>query len=117
PPATRGLAAARARRAAGERFEAAAHAAAAHDLASARLDVDVADVARRALRAAVNPPVDDDACADPGADLDEDEVVDAATASSGELAERHHVDVVVDPDRGAAGGEAPAHVVAVPAGH
>ena len=61
--------------------------------------------------------VDDDARADPGADLDEDEVLDAAAAARRELAERHHVHVVVEPDGHAASGEPRAHVIPVPAGH
>ena len=75
------------------------------------------DVAGRALRAAVDPAVDHDPGADPRADLDEDEVVDAAPAAGGQLAERHHVDVVVHPDGDAAVGEALPHGVAVPTRH
>ena len=101
---------------AGERLQAAAHPAAAGHL-PVGLDVDVPDVARRSLRAAVDATVDDDAGADPAADLDEDEVVDAATAAGRELAERHHVDVVVDPDGDVALREVLPHGVAVPAGH
>ena len=113
----RRLAVAGERRASREGFEAAAHAAAADHLAVAGRHVDVTDVARRALGAAMDSSVDDDARADPGADLDEDEVLDAAAAARRELAERHHVHVVVEPHGHAAPGEPRAHVVPVPPRH
>ena len=53
------------------------------------------------LDAAVDLAVDDDAAADAGADLDEEEVVDRAGEPGVQLAERHDVDVVVDEDRAA----------------
>ena len=51
-------------------------------------------------------PLHDDPGADAGADLDEDEVLAAAAEAGGELAERHHVHVVVDPHRHAEAREA-----------
>ena len=78
---------------------------------------DVAEVAGRALRAAVELAAADDARADAGGDLDEDEVVDVRV-DRGVLAERHDVDVVVDEDRAAERGrDVGRDVVAVPAGH
>ena len=58
----------------------------------------MADVARRALRAAVDQPPADDPAADAGADLDEQQVVGVAPVRP-VLAERHDVDVVVDQHR------------------
>ncbi len=65
----------------------------------------------------MDPSVHDDARADPGADLDEHEVLDAAAATGGQLTKRHHVHVVVEPHGHTAAGEPLAHVVPVPAGH
>ena len=80
-------------------------------------DADVADVAGGALGAAVDAAVDDDPAADPGGDLDEQQVVDLAPVGP-VLAEGHDVDVVVDQHRDAvAVGEALGDRVAVPAGH
>ncbi len=62
------------------------------------VDADVADVAGRAGGAAVHLAVADDAAADAGADLDDEEVGQRALQAP-ELAERHQVDVVVDEDR------------------
>ena len=81
-------------------------------------DLDVPDVAGRPLRAAVEPPVRDDPGADAGADLDDDDVVVAGGDARPPLAEREHVDVVVDPDRRVVAVREPlADRVAVPAGH
>ena len=67
-------------------------------------DLDVADVAGAALRAAVEPAVRDDAGADAGPDLDDDDVVVAGRDARSPLPEGQDVDVVVDPDRGAGSG-------------
>ena len=85
------------RPAAGQRLEAADVAAAADD---GRIvgDLDVADVAGAALGAAMEAAVRDDPRADPGPDLDDDDVVVAGRDAGAPLAEREHVDVVVDPD-------------------
>ena len=103
------------RAAAGHGLEAAPVAAAA-DLEVAR-HVDVADVARRALGAAVDPALGDDPAADAGADLDEEQVVVGAPGLV-VLAQRHDVDVVVDERRRAeVVSEPTADAIAVPAGH
>src|SRR5690606_32648263 len=100
----------------GECLEAAAVAARARHLGSAG-DVDVAEVAGGALGAALQEAAGDDACADAGGDLHEDEVVDVGPGVLA-LAEGHDVDVVVDEHgRVEAGGESPRHVVVVPARH
>jgi hypothetical protein len=62
------------------------------------VDADVADVAGRAVGAAVHLAVADDAAADAGADLD-DEEVGQRTLQPPQLAQRHQVDVVVDEHR------------------
>ena len=81
-------------------------------------DLDVADVAGATLRAAVDPPVRDDAGADAGADLDDHDVVVADGDAGPPLAKGEEVHVVVDPDRRAVSiGEPLAHGVAVPARH
>ena len=78
---------------------------------------DVPDVARGPVGAAMDPPVDDDAAADAGPDLDEQEVRDRAPVGP-VFAEAHDVDVVVDEHRDAVPvGESLRHRVAVPAGH
>ena len=63
------------------------------------VDLDVADVAGTALRAAMEPAVGDDPGADAGPDLDDDDVVVADGDAGAPLPERQDVDVVVDPDR------------------
>ena len=104
------------RRAGGQRLEAPAVAALARHVGTAR-DVDVADVARRALGAALQVPARDDAGADAGRDLHEHQVVDVGPGEL-PLAERHDVDVVVDQHRHVEAVAEPAgHVEAVPAGH
>src|SRR5688572_19219254 len=103
--------------AAGDRLQAAdVPAAADHVLVVA--DDDVADVARRAVRAAVDLAPGDDAAADAGADLDVEEVRDVAPVGP-VLAEGHDVDVVVDEDRqrAEAVGEPARDGEPVPAGH
>ena len=82
---------------AGQGLEAADVAAVADHLVVAG-DPDVADVARRALRAAMDVPAGDDAAADPGADLDHQEVLGVGQGRQ-VLAEGHDVDVVVDQHR------------------
>ena len=62
-------------------------------------DLDVADVAGAALRAAMEPAVGDDPGPDAGPDLDDDHVVVAGRDPRPPLAEGQDVDVVVDPDR------------------
>ena len=84
------------RRPAGDGLEAADVAAAAHGVDVVG-DLDVAEVAGRALGAAAQLAVADDPAADAGGDLDEQQVVDVREPD-GVLAERHHVDVVVDDD-------------------
>jgi hypothetical protein len=77
----------------------------------------VADVAGRALRAAVDRALGDDPAADAGADLDEQEVALRAPVRP-VLADGHDVHVVVDEDRHVeAPREAAGDRVAVPAGH
>ena len=78
---------------------------------------DVAEVACRAHGSAVQAPAADDAGADAGRDLDEEEVLDVGVGD-GVLAERHDVDVVVD-EHGHVedAGHVSRHVVAVPPGH
>ena len=96
-------------------LEAAAVAAAADLLVAG--NVDVADVAGRALRAAVDPAIGDDPAADAGRDLDEQQVVVGAPGLP-VLAQRHDVHVVVDERRRPeVVGQPVAHAVAVPAGH
>ena len=103
------------RAAAGHGLQAAAVAAAA-DLEVAG-HVDVADVARRALGAAVDPALGDDPAADAGADLDEEQVVVGAPGLV-VLAQRHDVHVVVDERRRAeVVSEPTTDAIAVPAGH
>ena len=63
-----------------------------------QVDADVADVAGGAGRAAIHLAMADDAAADAGADLDDQEVRQR-TLQAPELAQRHQVDVVVDEDR------------------
>ena len=76
------------------------------------------DVAGGALRAAVQPPVRDEAGPDAGTDLDVEHVALAAAEARPQLPERHDVHVVVDPGgHGVAGGEPVAHRVRVPARH
>ena len=65
------------------------------------LEADVPDVAGAPVGAAVEVPVDDDAAADAGADLDEQEVRGRAGDAGVLLAQRHHVDVVVEQHRAA----------------
>ena len=75
------------------------------------------EVARRALRAALQRAVHDQAGTDAGTDLDEQHVrhVGPGTAM---LAERHQVGVLVDDDRArVVGSEEVGHAVAVPTGH
>jgi hypothetical protein len=78
----------------------------------------VAEVAGRSAGAATQGAVTDDPAADARRHLDEHQVVDRREAQEA-LAERHHVDVVVDDDVDAAQhrAHAAAHVEAVPAGH
>ena len=103
------------RAAAGHRLQAAAVAAAADLLVAGH--VDVADVARRALGAAVDPAVGDDPAADAGPDLDEQQMVVGAPGLP-VLAQRHDVHVVVDERRCAeAIRQSVADPVAVPPGH
>ena len=66
-----------------------------------------------ALRAPVQAALDDDPGADARADLDEDDVLVLARDARAQLAERHHVHVVVDPDGDVVVGEALAHRMAV----
>ena len=80
-----------------DRLQAADVAASADHVGAVRRP-DVADVAGRAAGAAVDVPVGDDAAADPGADLDEQQVVGRAPVDP-VLAAGHDVDVVVDEDR------------------
>ena len=76
------------------------------------------DVSGAALHPALDRAVRDDARADTGADLDEDEIIDSAGTSFRSLAEGHDVDVVVDLNRHTeAIGKPLAHGVGVPAGH
>lgn len=76
------------------------------------------DVARAARRPAVDAPADDDAAADAGADLDAEEVGDAAGDTGVLLPQRHEVHVVVDEDRAAEFlAERLPYREAVPAGH
>ena len=82
------------RGAGGERLEASAVAARARHVGAAR-DVDVADVAGGALGAALQESARDDAGADAGRHLHEDQVVDVGPGVLA-LAERHDVHVVVD---------------------
>ena len=104
------------RAAAGDGFEAADVAAAADDVVVAG-EADVADVARRALGAAVDAAAGDDAAADAGADLHVEQVLDVAPVRP-VLAERHDVHVVVDEDgRVVVRGEPVRDREAVPAGH
>src|SRR4051812_10105825 len=104
------------RAAAGDGFQAARVAAAADDVVVPG-DPDVADVAGGALGAAVDVAVGDDAAADAGADLDEEQVLDVAPVRP-VLAEGHDIDVVVDEyGRVVVGGEPAWDRVAVPAGH
>ena len=84
------------RRPAGHRLEAADVAAAAHGVDVVG-HLDVAEVAGGALGAATQRAVADDAAADAGGDLDEQQVVDVAEPDE-VLAEGHDVDVVVDDD-------------------
>ena len=58
----------------------------------------MAEIAGRALRAAIEPAVGDDAGADAGGDLDEQQMPDVPPALV-ELAQRHQIDVVVDEHR------------------
>ena len=62
-------------------------------------DLDVADVAGRSLGAAVQLAVGDQPGADARPDLHEDDIGVAGGDAGPPLAERHDVDVVVDPDR------------------
>src|SRR6478735_6975855 len=97
---------------AGHGLHAAALAAAAHDVVEL-WDADVADVARAALRAALDEAVEDRPEADARARLDDHDRL----AGPG-LAERDHVDVVVDQHGGAeALGERVRDGEVVPAGH
>ena len=81
-------------------------------------DLDVSDVARRALRAPVDSTVRDDPSTDAGADLDDDRAVVAHGDAGPPLAEGEDVDVVVDPDRGTVSvGQPLSDRVAVPTGH
>ena len=92
--------------------------AAPADLVRLLGDPHVPDVARRALSAAMQVAVRDESCADSGADLDEDRVLDVKGDATPQLAQGEHVHVVVDPGRcPESGREAHAHGVAVPAGH
>ena len=103
-------------RPAGDRLEAAEVAAGAEDVAAVGCG-DVAEVAGRALGAPVQLAAADDARADAGGHLDEDEVLDVGVDGR-VLAERHDVDVVVHqdgPPRAAA--DVGRDVVAVPARH
>src|SRR4051812_30582778 len=110
-----GLGVAGQRRAPEERLEAAVVAAGAGG--PRVLDPDVPDVAGRALDPAVDLAVQHDAAPDARADLDEQEVVDAAGGAGVPLPERHDVDVVVDHHgRTDGGGEGVTHREAVPAG-
>ena len=59
-------------------------------------DVDVSHISCRALRPQIQLPVRDDAGADTGADLDEDQWVWSGKMT---LSQGHHVDVVVDEHR------------------
>jgi hypothetical protein len=78
----------------------------------------VADVARAPVDAAVELSVDDDAAADAGADLDVEEVGDAPGDPGVLLADREHVDVVVEDHRAAElAGDRVADRVPVPARH
>ena len=101
----------------GERLEAADVAAPA-DHRRVVDDLDVPDVAGRALRPAVDAAVRDDPGADAGADLDDDDVVMANRDPRPPLAEGEDVHVVVDPDRRPiAVGESLADRISVPARH
>src|SRR5690606_15849738 len=62
------------------------------------VDAYVPDVAGAAGHAAVDGAVHDDAAADAGADLDEEEVAHRAGQPGVQLAQRHQVHVVVDED-------------------
>src|SRR5690606_14893316 len=102
--------------AAGDRLQAAGVAAAARDVVGAG-HPDVPDVAGGALGPAVQPPAGDDAAADAGADLDEEQVLRGGAAVP-ELAQRQGVDVVVDQDvEVVAVGEVAGDGVLVPARH
>src|SRR5215208_3600472 len=116
PVARQRLAVAAERGAARKRLEAPDVAAAADDRHVVE-HLDVADVACAPLSAAVELAADDDPGADPRSDLHEHDVVVAAGDAGTKLAERHQVDVVVDPHGDAVGGEARAHVVPIPARH
>ena len=102
--------------AAGDRLEAADVPAAAHHVVVVA-DVDVPDVAGRAVGAAVHVPAGDDARADAGADLHEQQERLVAPVHP-VLADRHDVHVVVDQRRHAEVLRQPlAHRVVVPARH
>jgi hypothetical protein len=78
----------------------------------------VADISGRALGAAVDPAVHDDAGADAGAYLHEDEIVRVRRDSAVPLSQGHDVHVIVQKDRaGEAFRQKGGHRVAVPAGH
>ena len=82
-------------------------------------NLDVSDIARRALRATVNHAVDDDPAADTGADFHEQQVADRRAPTGPVLPHRHDVHVVVDQHRHTRElvGEKGRHGDAVPAGH
>ncbi len=115
--ASRHLTRAGERRAAGHCLEAADVAATAHDRCV--IDhLDVAHIPGAALRPAVDAAIRDDPRADAGADLHHHDVLVAHRHAGAPLAERQHIDVVVDPGRHTVAGlEALADRVVVPAGH
>ena len=82
---------------AGEGLQAAAVAAAADR--PAVVDRHVADLAGGASRAVVEPPVEDEAGADPGGDLDVDEVRAVAPSAPHDLRQSAEVGVVLDAHR------------------
>ena len=82
---------------AGERLEAAAVAAAAHR--PGLVDRQVAELARRAGEAVVEPPAEDEAGTDAGRRLHVDDLARAAARAPHDLGQRAQVRVVLDPHR------------------
>ena len=92
--------------------------AAAADHVRVVADLDVADITRASLCAAVEAAVGDDPGPDAGPDLDDDHVGVAGGDARAPLPESNDIDVVVDPDRGPiASRETLPDRVAIPAGH
>jgi hypothetical protein len=104
------------RRTPSHRFKTASVSAAAHDVVVAR-NVDVPYVTGGTLGPTMNSAIFDDATANAGPDLDEQQVVGVAPAAP-VFAKRHQVDIVVDQGvRAVSMCEPLGNWIAVPAGH